>query len=337
MSKRRAVAAAALPAPTPSELFAKAVSRRRERCTASTEYSHANLAAYLASLLPGFAIHAPPAGIEGVSAFPAAVEDAAQHAANLAQLATFLHGIPVAEAEDQWNGHCETCAVAVSEHVLAALRGAPPPADPGAVLAAAYADFRARLAGLDWDGQVAALFAAERRARSGAAGRSRAMWAPLLAAGSAGFDGAADAAAVPGAVALAVREFLAGGEALPRRLQAAAAAALGSGDGLACVPVYLLNYIFDGDELSDAQLALDIESAQYSVHVVGLVLDVRGGANAAYVCDPNGALLPGANMELLSVPFAARADGSATTAFSRFDADQAAAHKGKKKARAPKK
>lgn len=74
-----------------------------------------------------------------------------------------------------------------------------------------------------------------------------------------------------------------------------------------------------------------IETAQYSCHVVGLVLDAA--SSTCYVCDPNGALVPGANMEFLALPFAARG-AKPSTAVSQFDLDQQRAAEGaQKKAR----
>ena len=76
--------------------------------------------------------------------------------------------------------------------------------------------------------------------------------------------------------------------------------------------------IFDGDELSAEDLKRDdIETAQYSCHVVGLVLSP---AQNAFIADPNGALIPGHNMEFLSVPVLS-SNFNETTATSRYDRD----------------
>ena len=82
--------------------------------------------------------------------------------------------------------------------------------------------------------------------------------------------------------------------------------------------------IFDGDELTDADLEVNgEETAQYSCHVVGLVLTP---SRDAIVADPNGALVPGGNMEFLSLPLTLK-DTKPTTALSRYDMDVASAHK----------
>lgn len=63
-----------------------------------------------------------------------------------------------------------------------------------------------------------------------------------------------------------------------------------------------MNYIFDLDELTAAELRLPgIETAQYSVHAIGLVFDPQ--LKTVYLADPNGPLLKGGSTELLSIPF----------------------------------
>ena len=63
----------------------------------------------------------------------------------------------------------------------------------------------------------------------------------------------------------------------------------------------------DGDELTEEEMAVpDVETAQYSVHVVGVVLD--GCSMTAYICDPNGPLIPGACMEFLHLPLTVETD-----------------------------
>ncbi len=85
--------------------------------------------------------------------------------------------------------------------------------------------------------------------------------------------------------------------------------------------------IFDGDELSAADLKRDdIETAQYSCHVVGLVLSQ---SQNAFIADPNGALIRGGNMEFLSVPVLS-SNFKPTTATSRYDREVTAIQKKQK-------
>jgi hypothetical protein len=83
--------------------------------------------------------------------------------------------------------------------------------------------------------------------------------------------------------------------------------------------------IFDGDELNSAELKCEMfETAQYSCHVVGLVLSV---SKDAFIADPNGVLLPGGNMDFLSLPLGECFDFTPTTKNSRYDRDIAARQK----------
>lgn len=232
--------------------------------TVATEYTHANLCAYLgsAALPAGWRVHAPSTGSVGISSYPAAHADPAMHAKELSHLATFLCGIPVAEAEDQYNGHCETCAVYFTCEVVRLLTSeAFPPAE---VLEHAYATLRKKLSALPWEGCVAEVFAAEQRAREegrqGQAkqkGRTAAMWEPLLTQdvlagvcaaglggeGASGGGGAAGASAIPtalGTVAASALDFLAGSPGLPARIASACSAAEASARPIV-MPLYVLN------------------------------------------------------------------------------------------------
>jgi hypothetical protein len=55
-----------------------------------------------------------------------------------------------------------------------------------------------------------------------------------------------------------------------------------------------------GDPAALYVLCTEIESAQYSLHVLGVVLD--GRTNTCYVCDPNGYFKPGSGLEYLHLP-----------------------------------
>ena len=84
-----------------------------------------------------------------------------------------------------------------------------------------------------------------------------------------------------------------------------------------CIPLYVLCYLFDTDELTNTQLKnTSEETAQYSLHVVGLVID--SAARTVIVADPNGALQVGSNMEFLSMPLT-KLEIKATTSVSRYD------------------
>ena len=85
------------------------------------------------------------------------------------------------------------------------------------------------------------------------------------------------------------------------------------------LPLYVLNYIFSDDELSDRELESHVvETAQYSLHVVGLIFDPD--RTRVIIADSNGALIPGSNMEFLSMPLKTRR-ASDSTRVSRYDLD----------------
>lgn len=85
------------------------------------------------------------------------------------------------------------------------------------------------------------------------------------------------------------------------------------------MPLYILNYLFDNDELSEQDLSGSTEeSAQYSCHAVGLIFDRF--RRRIILADPNGPLIPGFNMEFLKIPLTQRR--IPTTKLSSFDMDQ---------------
>ena len=85
-----------------------------------------------------------------------------------------------------------------------------------------------------------------------------------------------------------------------------------------CMPLYVLSYLYDTEELTHAELlASKEESAQYSLHAVGLVFDQTN--KRIIVADPNGALVPGSNMEFVQIPLTSRS--TSTTSVSQFDVD----------------
>ena len=93
------------------------------------------------------------------------------------------------------------------------------------------------------------------------------------------------------------------------------------------VPLYVVNYIWDGDELTAADMKKQIETACYSVHAIGLVFDPRG--RVAYFADPNGPLIKGGSMEFLCLPFCPFPKRQKpTTALSQWDRDEAKRSKG---------
>ena len=68
------------------------------------------------------------------------------------------------------------------------------------------------------------------------------------------------------------------------------------------MPIYILTYIWDNDELDvdDFSNEVKVESAVYSVHCFGLIIDPV--VQKLTLVDPNGPLVPGMSMEFLVVP-----------------------------------
>ena len=198
---------------------------------------------------------------------------------------------PSLDAEDLINGHCETVACATAERFLLELNQGPPDRQPSDVVMATYVNLAAELQSGGVEEQVALLFAPQKRAELAKSDRG-AMWHALAPA--------AVVASLPGPTEDFLAEMCAGVRAtFQGRLEAALAAA----DGVPfALPLYVLNYIWDGDELTAAELREDTETACYSVHAIGLVLDPRH--NAVLLADPNGPLLRGGSMEFLSIPVA---------------------------------
>ena len=92
------------------------------------------------------------------------------------------------------------------------------------------------------------------------------------------------------------------------------------GDGTTIIPLYVLCYIFDNDELTTYKLKnTKVETAQYSLHAVGLVI-IRS-SKTIIVADPNGALTKGFNIEFLSMPLT-KLKRKATTSVSRSDIEK---------------
>lgn len=290
----------AFPVPTISALMALACSRKRERLHTLTTFTHANLEEFLAaSLGHGWRVVGPPPA--GVSSFPqAAGEDPTPE---MGFLSTFLK-CSVEDALDTWNGHCETCAVFCTQRVLDLCESTPNPhihAYEGAVK---------ELSSMGFEASATLLFEAEKRAReSGSEQKTLPMWGPLSPPvkkwGEDGGKGLID--------------WTAGAPGFSVRLQGIGAEAAAQGGTMTSLPCYVLNYIYDGDELEEEDMALPIETALFSLHVVGLVLD--GRAKVCYICDPNGQLIPGGNMEFVHIPVTLR-EGPPTTAVSAFDVAQ---------------
>jgi hypothetical protein len=91
------------------------------------------------------------------------------------------------------------------------------------------------------------------------------------------------------------------------------------GDNTKILPLYTLCYLFDNNELTNAELKnIKEESAQYSLHAIGLVINSLN--KTVIIADPNGALFGGSNMEFLRMPLTKlHSKPTTTTTLSCFD------------------
>ena len=109
--------------------------------------------------------------------------------------------------------------------------------------------------------------------------------------------------------------------AMKRILEVVEANSLLSEGRIISIPLYVLCYLFDNDELTNAELKnAKEETAQYSLHVMGLV--INSFTKTIIIADSNGALQGGSNMEFLSMPLTKLNHGQATTKVSSFDRDE---------------
>ena len=90
-----------------------------------------------------------------------------------------------------------------------------------------------------------------------------------------------------------------------------------SGNSTNVIPLYVLCYLFDTNELTNVALKnTKEETAQYSLHVVGLVINRLN--KTIIIADPNGALIGGSNMEFISMPLS-KLRSKPTTCVSSYD------------------
>jgi hypothetical protein len=109
------------------------------------------------------------------------------------------------------------------------------------------------------------------------------------------------------------KNFLFGHPLAIKRLKAI----VDSEDNTKIYPLYMLCYLFDNNELSNVELKnIKEESAQYSLYVVGLVINSLN--KTVMIADPNGALIGGSNMEFLTMSLT-KLQSKPTTSLSCYD------------------
>lgn len=286
--------------------FGSALSRRRVRCTLDTQYDDHNLMDYLQGVIPEWIIRLVGTDA-GLSQFPS--DDNITEADQVCIVADFLK-VDTVVAKDRMNGHCETIAVLMAEIIENELTRTNGDTD----VCRALANQRETINGLSFDEQVKRIFKAEEivvnhedykkssaKQHDEIANLRTVLFWPSTAIIS------------PNHVA--VESWCAGGPETAFNLAKAASHAVCNKSTL-MLPLYLMCYVYDGDELNDLEMKQDVETALYSVHVLALVLDGRN--KTCYLCDPNGKFIKGSNMEYINIPCLPRL-GKATTCVSKSD------------------
>ena len=207
--------------------------------------------------------------------------------------------LPISKCEDMISEHCETCSCIVTEAVMAAIQNGDTP-----LLNIAYGTLAKVLNKSSIRKTIEIMFKPELLAVQSPALRLFTMWSSLF--------NQAESLMKEIMVDKSDEKFLqtltAGLPGVPEMLHKVAIAcntvtdsSLVQAAPIAAVPLYVMNYIWDGDELNEKQLQETChETALYSIHIVGVVFD--SNTQTVYIDDPNGPLKKGGNMEFLSIP-----------------------------------
>ena len=277
-------------------LLSLALLRQRRPCRHATVYNYLELHDWITNALPaGWTAHCPS------QLGNSALSSAWPLEGDRATIVEWLTLRGCLDAEDTIDGHCEPLAVYLSSHCLRLLQGG---------MAADLVADSAHRAAVSELAICSAQQGAELVFRHPRAPASDEL---VSAVWGAQFTGTYHDYVYGGQNARVRLAQLAESLSSPAAVAAAAAATM---------PLYVVTYIWDGDEMSDTELALSpaVESAQYSCHAIGLALDAA--QRAAVVADPNGAPVPGANLELVRMPPSPRT-GHPSTALSQWDIDEA--------------
>jgi len=193
------------------------------------------------------------------------------------------------------NGHCETCAVLLTQKLLQSIRNSHN-FSATEVLLRSYADlgtelsartpltkrveliFRAEAIGLQKQGKV---FDERRLCETWETDSSCAKPANMWKSTGAKIND-------EDSLKTYLLKYLAGSKAFAVNLKELADK-LTKDDPVVTIPMYIAGYIWD--------------SKNYELHVVGLVLHLISPVLHVYFCDPNGYLIPGGSVEPLSLPF----------------------------------
>jgi hypothetical protein len=301
-------------------LIDDAMDRTRQRCAVQTTYTHKNLASFVQASCPnGWKVHAPEEGMPAISHFPEENNSEVQKALQEEFKGTTLEN---ADFEDMLNGHCEDVAITLARHMVLTIKDG----YNGSLLQETYASLKKHLSSMDVANQIKLLFKERRRANLSKRAKHHhpyPMWEDLDAGILQKPEPQPEPELEPKPQRNFAVAFLCAGADPAVTDRIATACKMLSVDerkGAAALPLYVLTYIWDGDELTqDDMLNTKQETAMYSVHCVALVFD--GKKQTVSIADPNGPLIPGASMEFVCLPVNALLS-KPTTSFSKYDRDQ---------------
>jgi hypothetical protein len=297
--------------PTPNELLAMALDSTRRQLTLETTYTHDAVVAFVAGALPGWEVHGPGIMRErALSQWPACA----------GPVATWLTDQGYKEDPHVLiDGSCVPLAVLASKHACDLLVAGTCPNEE--VPDELHATARQQLS------------VSPNAAEIVYGGMKRNEWLKgprLWAIGSSPDTFLAD--------------FMHGTKEASANLTREAGALMDRNSKsteirFAIIPLFLPTYIFDADELdldleekneieetsgtvgeeNETEEKNEPETAQYSCHCLGVVLDAH--TRVVVLADPNGGLVPGYNMEFVCMPPRVRR-AKPSTCKSRWDLDQ---------------
>ena len=261
-----------------ANLLKDAVSRKHKKLSFETVYSHEIILNWLQDILPVWEIHIPESGVSALSEWP-------KNGKCRNSVKQWLQDQNYGNPDDLIDGACEPLAYHLSSKMSQQFWAI-------CDLRRQYEVAKDQLEKLD--PQVAANVIFGEYIKHEIPSTTQ-FWGPQT-------------------LGLSYEHYLFGHSLGKRRIQELTTS---SSTGTIIIPMYILCYLFDNDELSVEELKNSTEeTAQYSLHAVGLVM--HRDSRRLFVADPNGALIGGSNMEFLAMPLK-KLNHKSTTKVSAYD------------------
>ena len=260
-------------------LLKDAVSRKHKKLSFETVYSHEIILNWLQEILPAWEIHIPESGVSALSEWP-------KNKKSRNSVKQWLQEQNFGNPDDLIDGACEPLAYHLSSKMSQ---------NQTIGLRKQYEVIKDQLEELD--PQVAANVIFGEYIKHKIPYTTK-FWGPQ-------------------ALELSYEHYLFGHSFSRTRIQQLSRSIRFDSTDTIIIPMYILCYLFDNDELSVEELKnATEETAQYSLHAVGLVMNRE--EHILFVADPNGALIGGSNMEFLAMPLKKLSHRS-TTKVSAYD------------------